>query len=101
MKFPELVPPDEPRSFNPLDKISTKDTLDVDSAFDKTANKKVSDRLYVCMTVSYIYQSYPAESVRFIITYLGLNPVYTKGPSALALPAYEPKAEYPGTAAKQ
>jgi hypothetical protein len=48
--------------------------------------------IVVDLEVSFISQASVLESVRLIITNLGLNPVYTNGPSADPLPVYDPKA---------
>jgi len=54
--------------------------------------------LYGLLAVSRRYQ-FPVVLEILINTYLGLNPVYTNGPSALPLPVYDPNAENPEMAA--
>jgi hypothetical protein len=58
-------------------------------------------RLYIFLAESIKYQSLYADYLTLNSTHLGLNPVYTNGPSELPLPTYDPKLEYPSTGAKQ
>ena len=77
---------------------------DADSALDEFGYSSFivpDERFYGLRAVSTILQNSPALLEHFTNTNLGSNPQNTNGPSALPFPVYEPKAEYPGTAAKQ
>jgi hypothetical protein len=76
-----------PRFLNlkPLDKISICQNVLVLSAVASFVFRTELSTLYVFLAVSFIAQA-STTSVRFIIKYLGLNPVKINGPSADPLP---------------